>query len=542
MKKDYLKIVVLLFLSIIFFSCAGVRYRPLPKAPIVRVGILQHLESIKFVPQSDFYLVPKSPGKKMKFKEHGVWTVSVLKSQPAEKVFRILVYQSERIDDVKKYLLEQVSDPTRFEVKKVGDELKVGNKTIAGKKYYQLLVRINFDSRTEAEMFLKTSAQFKSGRIIEEIRTPATGSLQILSPSGKRFAVKNIFRVSGSLVTLKNVRVGTGYHWAHEEDRTFRGDMEFRFDAQGKLTAINVLPLEEYLRGVVPAEMSSTFPIEALKAQAVAARTFFLYHFGKNHRMDPFDVCADVHCQAFAGMSKEDRRSDRAVAETRGLVLTFNGRLCSTPYSAVCGGHTENAENVWETDGEPYLQGIFDIARPVETLRSFDLSTEENAKKWIEMHPKVFCNVKGAKADFANYTKKYFRWEYRISRVELQKIINQKTGKDIGTILDIVPIHRGVSGRLSELLVKGSKQSVFIKKELNIRKTLSPKTLYSACFVVEKIGGNGYDTDEFVFKGAGWGHGVGMCQTGASMMALKGYSFSDILTHYYRGAKIRQLY
>ena len=541
--KYIIKILTVFLVTILFFSCAGVRpTRRAPEAPIIRVGVLEHRDKIEFSVDGDFYLITKSPGKKFRFSEKGTWLVSVYKSRPAKTISRILVYESSRLKNVEDYLRNRRSQNPRLEMKTSGDVLRVGAKVIAEKKYYRLFVARDFDSRAEAETYLQTTPGLQSARVIEDIVEPATGKIKLLSPSGRMYGVENVFRIIRRPVKLKDVDVGTGYHWAHNEDRTYRGEMEFRIDNEGKLTAINVLPLEDYLRGVVPGEMSTNFPLEALKAQAVAARTFFLFNFARTHRHDPFDVCDDVHCQAFVGLGKESSRTNQAIRATRGLVLTYNGQLCSTPYAAVCGGHTESAENVWDSDGEPYLQGIYDIDPRLNLPAHFDLSDEENVRKWINARPNVLCNIENEQADFAGYTQKYFRWQYRVPREELERIISQKTGQTIGTLRDIIPIRRGISGRLMEIQIKGSLGSVVIKKELNIRKTLADNTLYSACFFVEKQGGNSYAPKEFIFRGAGWGHGVGMCQTGASIMALKGYSFVDILKHYYQGAVIKRLY
>jgi SpoIID/LytB domain protein len=223
------------------------------------------------------------------------------------------------------------------------------------------------------------------------------------------------------------------------------------------------------------------------------------------------------------------------VTETCGLILKHEDKICDTFYSGVCGGYTENNENVWEGEPRTYLQGSVD-AEQINLSDSF-LQNEDNVRRWIESSPKVFCNTQqGIVPDFLKYTTKYFRWQVSYSQSELSDIIAKKTGQNIGSLLDIVPLRRGVSGRLTEIELRGTRRTIIIEKELNIRKTLSENYLYSSCFVVDR------QETEFIIKGAGWGHGVGMCQTGAAMMALNGYNFKQILQHYYQQAEIVRLY
>ena len=541
---SYLKVVLLSASLGLVLSCAGVRFKPMtPTSPIVRVGILVEQEQISFEPKGRFHLISEKPGEKYDLSEKGVWQASVLSSSPAQQVYRVLLFESPSLESAQKQLSQTLQKNVQAELSTTGEALMSGKNAIVDRRFHRVLLAKNFDTETEAELYLKTSPDISSGRLITEMVKPAHGQIKLLSPSGREQSLQDAIRLSGSLISLKQVDVGTGYQWARQESRTYRGEMELRIDAAGKLTAINVLSLEEYLRGVLAAEMSATFPEEALMAQAVAARTFFIYNFGRLHRTETFDVCDDVHCQAYSGIEKESERITHAVNATRGLVLMHNDALCITPFNAVCGGHGESAENVWDSDGMPYLQGEFDLDAPEIQTGSFDLAKEEKIRTWIASQPKVYCNsVLMGNPDFAAYTTSYFRWEYKIPRSELEQLLIEKTGHQIGSLVDIVPRKRGPSGRLMDVEIIGTQDSVAVRKELNIRRAFCKTTLNSACFVVDKSGGSGGLADEFIFRGAGWGHGVGMCQTGAAIMALQGKSFANILGHYYRGAKLQQLY
>ncbi len=362
------------------------------------------------------------------------------------------------------------------------------------------------------------------------------------SESGKEYVIADGFRLAGSVVHVKGIQVGQGFHYSRQENRSYSGELEFLLSSNNGLIVVNEITINEYLQGVLPGEMSSSFPLEALKAQAVAARTFLLSKIESVHKKDPFDVCDDVHCQVFKGVANVTDKIKKAVNETDGLVLmSAEGTLCSTPYSAVCGGHTENVENVWDGVPESYLKGVFDTKFDI-TSEAYDLTREENVKAWIKSYPNVYCHVSNPVPDFAAYSQKYFRWQVKYTQQELQNIIIKKTGKNIGKLIDIVPVKRGCSGRLQEILIKGTQQAITVKKELKIRQTLSESTLYSACFFIEKQKSTIDFGDVYFIYGAGWGHGVGMCQIGAGMMAQQGASFTEILEHYYRGAKIHSIY
>ena len=370
---------------------------------------------------------------------------------------------------------------------------------------------------------------------------------------------------------LMNVAIGIGFHWDKKEEQLFSGSFNLIRSGE-KITAINILHVEEYLTSVISSEMNANASSALLKAHAVISRSWVLAQIEKRkalrliknkmqstfiseHEMirwhdredhTRFDVCADDHCQRYQGITRASASAAReAVTETRGEVLSYNGKLCDTRFSKCCGGITELFENTWEPVNHPYLQRVYDCANE-QPAENFDLTDEETANSWIMSTPEAFCRKADQKVlvqvlnDYDLVTHDFYRWEVVYTAKELGGLIKARTGIDFGVILDLVPLQRGVSGRIIKLKIIGSIKTMVIGKELEIRRTLSKSHLYSSAFVVEKTGDK--DNPRFILHGAGWGHGVGLCQIGAAVMGAEGYSYHDILLHYYRGAKVERRY
>lgn len=372
---------------------------------------------------------------------------------------------------------------------------------------------------------------------------------------------------------LNDVTIGIQFHWERKEDQTFKGSLEIRIENE-KLTAINILPLEDYLVSVISSEMSATSNMELLKAHAIISRSWMLAQTQKSNSLKEtgkayhsisetpeeyirwydredhlnFDVCADDHCQRYQGITRQSTPIvEQAVAQTRGMLLMNDGRICDARFSKSCGGISETFENVWEPEVHPYLQSIIDNPKPAEGFNT-DLTNEDAAQKWIRNAPEAFCNTHDKEVlsqvlnDYDQETTDFYRWELTYQQADLAELIARKSGRDFGAILDLIPVERGLSGRLKKLKIVGSKQTLTIGKELEIRKTLSESHLYSSAFVVDKQNITDGIPGEFILTGAGWGHGVGLCQIGAAMMGAKGYKYDQILLHYFRGASISKEY
>lgn len=355
--------------------------------------------------------------------------------------------------------------------------------------------------------------------------------------------------------SLMDVVIGVNFHWQRLETQTFRGSLRLLADG-GKIWAINDLPVEDYLESVISSEMSAQSSLPLLMAHAVISRSWLMSQIDGNTAPNTqashgdafirwydhtdhilFDVCADDHCQRYQGITKETSPNvAEAIRRTRGELLTYGDEICDARFSKCCGGAMEEFQYCWDDTPKPYLKGIGDT--PEETIP--DLTVEENARQWILSSPKSFCNTTDKRIlsqvlnDYDQETTDFYRWRVSYTQEELSKLVEKKLGAGLGTITDMRPLKRGTSGRICELRITGTKKTIVVGKELEIRRALSESHLYSSAFVVEKQG------DTFTLIGAGWGHGVGLCQIGAAVMGDKGYAYDEILRHYYPGAEIEK--
>ena len=371
---------------------------------------------------------------------------------------------------------------------------------------------------------------------------------------------------------LKDVTIGINFHWERQETQHFNGTLKLVVD-EGKITAINILPAEDYLISVISSEMNATSSPEFLKAHAVISRSWLLAQIEKRKAMSKhdngffsfiktdteyirwydredhtiFDVCADDHCQRYQGITKASNKNVvEAVKATQGQVLMYKNCICDARFSKCCGGVSEVFDTCWEEKNYPYLSAI----RDTKEEGSFpDLTQESEAEKWIKSTPDSFCYTHDKNIisqilnNYDQETTNFYRWKVRYTQEELAELIRSNTKNDYGKIVDLIPVERGKSGRICKLKIVGTEKTLIIGKELEIRRTLSPTHLFSSAFIVEKG-----ETDAegipawFELTGAGWGHGVGLCQIGAAVMGEQGYNYNEILLHYYKGADIRKLY
>lgn len=375
--------------------------------------------------------------------------------------------------------------------------------------------------------------------------------------------------------TLRQVTIGVSFHWRRQEDQRFRGALHLIVE-NGKITPINVLSVEDYLLSVISSEMSANASLELLKAHAVISRSWLLAQIQKSDseknctaeacqdvetadcehetlkwwdRDDHvnFDVCADDHCQRYQGITRATTETvEKAIKDTWGQVLMYDGQLCDARFSKSCGGVYEEFENCWEPVHHNYLVARRDSENEMDFP---DLSREDQAAEWILSNPPAFCNTSDAEIlsqvlnDYDQETKDFYRWKVEYTQEQLADLIKRRTGDDYGRIKRLEPVARGTSGRLYKLKIVGEKMTKTIGKELAIRYALSESALYSSAFVVEyhDCDTEGYPA-KIALRGAGWGHGVGLCQMGAAVMGAKGYHYQEILLHYFIGATIRSLY
>ncbi len=373
--------------------------------------------------------------------------------------------------------------------------------------------------------------------------------------------------------TLENVAIGKGFHWQRSQRQSFKGSLRL-IERGGRLIVINIIGIEDYLQSVIASEMSPASGVEFLKAHAVISRSWLLSQLDKRSavagsysavecdtpqclirwqdREDHpyYDFCADDHCQRYQGIPQADsgQQGEAMIAKTRavieatwGEVLCYGGRVCDARFSKCCGGATEEFGYCWEQKQVPYLKYLRDYSGGPKS----DLRLESEARRWIMSHPRAFCNTRSKRLlsqvlkSYDSTTQDFYRWSVEYSQSEIAEIICSRTGVDFGPIVDLVPLERGVSGRISRLKIVGVKAQKIIGKELEIRKALSRSHLYSSAFVVERLMDAGESLPRrFVLHGAGWGHGVGLCQIGAAAMGSRGYGYREILAHYYPGAEI----
>lgn len=357
--------------------------------------------------------------------------------------------------------------------------------------------------------------------------------------------------------TIKDVIIGVNFHWQRAEDQTFRGALEVRRSESGEeLWAINIVPIEDYLMSVISSEMKSTAHPEFLKAHAVISRGWVLSQIGaKTHVSSAscgmisdserivwydhadhqyFDVCADDHCQRYQGLTREITDVARSVVtQTTGEILSYEGRICDTRFSKCCGGAMETFDTCWQDEEHPYLQAKRDDPQG----QDIDLSAEDDAVSWILSLPQAYCRTEDTEIlsqvlnDYDLETSDFYRWSVTYTQQELSDLLRERSGIDFGLITDLKPLARGHSGRIWKLRITGTLRTMVVGKELEIRRYLSPSHLYSSAFVVERKQERGQTL--FVLRGAGWGHGVGLCQIGAAVMSYEGKTYREILAHYY---------
>jgi SpoIID/LytB domain protein len=385
---------------------------------------------------------------------------------------------------------------------------------------------------------------------------------------------------------LLDVVIGIGFHWEREETQRFNGQLKIIVEGD-KLTAVNVLPVEDYLLSVISSEMSATSSLELLKAHAVTSRSWLLAQLeAKKKTTSPptplqgrgeenhihefitpptegageslirwydkddhvnFDVCADDHCQRYQGITRASAEAVKeAIDATRGQVLKYEEKICDARFSKCCGGIAELFENCWEPRHHAYLLPVEDKPEGGVSNR---VMTEAEIERFIK-NPVAgdFCNTTDARVlsqvlnSYDQETPDFYRWQVSYTQAEIAELLARRSGIDFGSILDLIPVERGISGRLIRLKIVGSKRSITVGKELEIRKWLSNSHLYSSAFIVEKGEVQHGVPAQFTLLGAGWGHGVGLCQIGAAVMAEKGYLYKAILKHYFRNAELKKIY
>lgn len=402
---------------------------------------------------------------------------------------------------------------------------------------------------------------------------PHQGKLVLAGGDGKELARGTEIRLvpeGNATFTLREVTIGINFHWQRKEDQTFEGTLRLLSNADGTITAINDAGVEQYLKSVISSEMSAQAPLELLRAHAITSRSWLVamlerqkrfrnvggpsrrgqeteaeivrWYDREDHKL--YDVCADDHCQRYQGITKIiSPAAEQAVRDTRGVFLVHAGEICDARYSKSCGGRSEVFATAWEELDLPYLPTVSDAAveHPL-------ISSEEAAERWMQSSPEAYCNttdgsiLRQVLPSFDQETTDFYRWTLSYAQEELTELLHKRSGIDFGQVRRLEPLRRGPSGRIVRLRIVGSRRSIVVGKELEIRRWLSKSHLYSSAFVVRAEGGTPDAPARFTLHGAGWGHGVGFCQIGAAVMAAKGFKAETIVKHYFRGADLKKLY
>jgi peptidoglycan hydrolase-like amidase len=399
--------------------------------------------------------------------------------------------------------------------------------------------------------------------------TCSRGTLNLEGGIAGGFAGLTLSPASAESAFRLQVTIGIDFHWQQKQEQTFRGSLRFLPADGDRLTVINDVPLETYILSVSRSEMSAKSPQEFLRAHSIISRSWLLaqleqgrfpsernttraggegeiirWYDRQTHK--DFDVCADDHCQRYQGIGDTDTGPVTAAVEaTAGLILTYGGKPCDARFSKCCGGVTEDFRLAWGETARPYLVPVFDGR--MGKLPDPPLSDEQAAREFIGGSPASYCNCADQNIlgmvlnDYDRSTGDFFRWRVRLTPGDIAGFLGKKLGLDLGRIVALLPVERGLSGRIKRLRLIGEKAAIVIGKELEIRRALSPTHLYSSAFVVDTEGAT-ERPDAFILRGAGWGHGVGLCQIGAAVMACEGIGYREILKHYYPGSEIERVY
>ena len=413
--------------------------------------------------------------------------------------------------------------------------------------------------------FILSDEQRISCHIIVRVRQ---GEVVLVDPSGKVIASGKAIMLSAhneATFTVSDVTIGIDFHWQRSQEQSFRGNIILSVAPDSSFNLINEIALEDYLESVSSSEMSAEAPLEFLKAQAVTARSWLVAMLAKKKIVrsfpspkteneivvwqdvndhEGFDVCADDHCQRYQGITKIiSANVHKAIEDTRGLFLVNAGKICDARYYKCCGGQTETFATAWEDKSPDYLRSVTDNIQQHPPIES-----EKEAEFWLNSSPQAYCNTNDKELlgkilpAFDQETLAFYRWQVIYSRQELEDIIRKKSGIDFGELQNITALSRGPSGRIYKLRIEGSRRTVVVGKELEIRRWLSSSHLLSSAFIVLKTKAADGSVESFKLTGGGWGHGVGLCQIGAAVMATKGFKAEQILAHYFQGANLQKMY
>lgn len=515
--------------------------------PLFRISVFRGQEYVDFKVMGKFN-VEDGEGNEIirKVKSSLKWRVKIKESKPGKSRYFLVLYESfdkARVEQKLK-LAQHIDEKAKIQV--VGGDIFLDNRKINNNTKYMLTAG-NFPTEIEARRAFKQFQPEFIPRLEREMIKEPQGILEIFDAEYDKSAeVENVVRIVPEDVQTKVKIFGIRtfddiLQKNHFKDLVYNGTIEFRFDQQGNLMGISEIPLESYLKRVIYSEIGTELPLEFSKSLAIVCRSEAMARIEHRNLGEPYDYCHTGETLRYFGEDFEDDGIDKAVEMTEGQVIFADNFVRDTPFHLICGGHTEDATSDGEKNEGSFFSGRYDWKKEIKEFA--DLSDEKTVRKWINSRPDAWCNLKGRQVPQSlEWVKKYFRWEVDYSRRELEEIIRKKTGEDIGILFEIIPIIRGCSGRLLEVELIGSLRNYRIRGELNIREALSYERLPSTCFITERELDDTGTPISFTFVGAGQGHGVGMCKTGAAVMAVENFTSQQILEHYFESCQIHSIY
>lgn len=515
--------------------------------PLFRIGLFQGQEHMDLKIMGEFSVYDGAGNRLLsKVNSDLKWRVKIKESKPGKESFFLVLYESFNLKKTEaKLALAQKLDPGA-KIRTMGGEIFLDSRKVNDNTKY-CVVCGNYSSEIAArKAFKKFQPDFipyfekqndkESHGIMEAFdaeydhSTEATDVLRIVPKKPETLLKVFGVRSYNDILQRENFN-----------DLVFNGSIEFRFDVSGKLMAISEVPLEIYLKRVIYSEIGTGLPLELFKSLAIVCRSEAMARIDHRRLGDPYHYGDNGETLRYFGDEYTDDKIDQAVDETSGQVIISDNFIRDSHFHLICGGHTEDAMGLFDTDEETFYNGKVDSAKKPKDLN--DLGNEESANKWINSRPDTWCNLRGRDLPPAlERVKKYFRWEVNYSRRELEDIIRKKTGEDIGIIFELIPHQRGRSGRLLEIELIGSLKNYRIRGQLSIREALSHDYLPSSCFLVERELDETGTPISFTFVGAGQGHGMGMCKTGAAVMAMDKADAKKILKHYFSECRIASIY
>ena len=516
--------------------------------PILKVGLIKQSDFINFKLSGKFSVlndqgIPILKGVTAQVK----WLLKIENRQKAKYEYSILLnkYFDKRLAEEQEYQL--IEKGIGVKIKSMGIKFYLKNNIVSDNTEYWLVVD-KLASEQEANEFAKEMFANFSYSIIKEKLNEPHALLELYDHELEKLSqAENCIRVvpesPESVTYIYGLKVNSPILNNSKDYAAICGPIEFRCLDNGKIAAICEMTIEDYVKNVVAFQMHSDLPTQMIKAHAITVRSKMISNLGIKHFDDPFDLCSENDCQSFLPVFQIPKIISDSVENTSGLVMIHEKQILDSNYSAICGGHTESVKYISsETICETYPP-IFDSIDKEIFKEYNDLSQSDNIKKWIDEKPRTCCNLDHQTHNYMpNSFVNNFRWRLTYDREDLEKIISEKSGTDIGTLYEIIPVSRSVSGRLQEIEILASNTNLVIVNELEMCEILSIDKLPSSCFLIEtQLDENGFPMS-FTFRGAGYGHGVGMCLTGGITMAQNDYDYTEILQHYFRNMQLKKIY